>query len=180
MSPTLPADSSAVVPEPMYQEAFLICNLHTKAGGTALNQFYQELGDTFHHPLLCRPCLTPCRPTTRCPSPRLFPGVLFGTGSASASGTGTGRASWCRRKTSVWFSSLSAWELQFAKSRPRWVQMQYESLYKRLDVTTYVVKMYDARVNILCDIVLSCGFTKVPERTWPARRPRGKSTGTTT
>ena len=59
-------------------------------------------------------------------------------------------------------------------------KMKYEGSHKRLDVTTYVVKMYDARVNILCDIVLSCGFTKVPERTWPARRPRGKSTGTTT
>ena len=55
--------------------------------------------------------------------------------------------------------------------------MKYEGSHKRLDVTTYVVKMYDARVNILCDIVLSCGFTKVPERTWPARRAMRKIHG---
>ena len=93
MSPTLPADSSAVVPEPMYQEAFLICNLHTKAGGTALNQFYQELGPTLHQALL-------------------FGASLRGSCNLQSRG-------------------LVGYK------------MKYEVSQKRLDVTTYVVQMYD-------------------------------------
>ena len=60
-------------------------------------------------------------------------------------------------------------------------KMKYEGSHKRLDVTTYVIQLCfscltsseKARVKIV-------RVTKVPERTWPARRPRGKSTGTTT